>query len=739
MGKQWKKIMAIFFVVLVFVTIPCVSVLAGEIQEDEIIVFDPSGSEQAEDDVENPDTVLTVNEELIGKGTITVGYGVTATFNKSTGAVEFFSNGGTLWESWYYQDGFDIDSIKSIKVSSGTVYLPNNSTYIFSITYEDDELGLSSNLKEIDLSGFDTSNVKYMTSMFEDCLNLVTLDLSGFDTSNVTNMDYMFEGCRSLTRLDLNGFDTSNVTSMIDMFRSCSNLTSLDVSGFNTSNVTNMESMFYDCSGLTSLDVSDFNTSNVWDMSGMFACSGLTSLDISGFNTSGVREMDGMFWSCKNLTTLDLSNFDTSNVTDMSYMFAESVNLTTLDLSNFDTSNVYRINNIFENCTALQMLRTPKNNRISVGLPGMMFDDYGKEYEALPTLSESIVLTRVLVDISDCVIILSASSYIYDGKAKKPGTTVNLDDTLLVAGTDYKVSYTNNINAGTATVKVTGAGNYMGGKSATFTINKADAKLVFAKNRVTKKTTDKAFTNTLAKTTDGTVTFKSSNTKVATVNSKSGLITIKGAGTAIITAIASEGKNYKSGSKTYSLTVETSVSSFSDVQNPNHAYYKAIYWAADAGITKGYPDGSFGINKSCTRGEMIMFLWRFAGKPLPKAVWTSPFKDVSTSHAFFKAVLWAYQEGITKGYSDGTFGVNRNVSRGEAMMFLWRLMGKPSPKTVSASPFKDVPKSHVFYKAVLWGYQKKVTTGYTSGEKKGMFGINENCTRGQIVTFLYRV
>ena len=177
---------------------------------------------------------------------------------------------------------------------------------------------------------------------------------------------------------------------------------------------------------------------------------------------------------------------------------------------------------------------------------------------------------------------------------------------------------------------------------------------------------------------------------------------------------------------------------FSDVQNPRHAYFNAIYWAASCGITKGYPDGTFGIDRSCTRGEMMMFLWRYAGKQEPKTVSKSPFKDVPKTHTFYKAILWGSQKGITKGYSDGTFGINRNVSRGECMMFLWRLKGKPAPKTVSKSPFTDVPKNHVFYTAILWGAQKKITTGYTSGEKKGTFGIDENCTRGQIVTFLYR-
>ena len=207
-------------------------------------------------------------------------------------------------------------------------------------------------------------------------------------------------------------------------------------------------------------------------------------------------------------------------------------------------------------------------------------------------------------------------------------------------------------------------------------------------------------------------------------------------GTAAVKVI---GRGAYEGSKTVKFVIEKkAVEGFTDVQNPTHPYYKAIYWAADAGITKGYPDGTFGIDNPCTRGEMMMFLWRYAGKPAPKNVSKSPFKDVPKTHTFYKAILWGSQKGITKGYADGTFGLNRNVSRGECMMFLWRLKGKPAPKTVVKSPFKDVSKTHVFYNAILWGAQKKITTGYTSGVKKGTFGINENCTRGQIVTFLYR-
>ena len=177
---------------------------------------------------------------------------------------------------------------------------------------------------------------------------------------------------------------------------------------------------------------------------------------------------------------------------------------------------------------------------------------------------------------------------------------------------------------------------------------------------------------------------------------------------------------------------------FSDVQDSTHPYYLAVYWASWRGIAKGFEDGSFGLNLPCTRGQAMMLLWRYAGKPAPKTAAKSPFADVSRNHTFYKAVLWAYQQGVTKGYSDGTFGIDRSISRGEFMMFLWRLKGKPAPAKATKQPFCDVSPSNVFYRAILWGAQNKIAKGYMSEKKIGTYGPGEMCTRGQIVTFLYR-
>ena len=171
--------------------------------------------------------------------------------------------------------------------------------------------------------------------------NIKDLDISNFDTSKVTQMSGMFSGMSSLTSLDLSNFNTSKVWDMDSMFSGMSSLTSLDLSSFNTSNVTDMEGMFYNVSSLTSLDLSNLDTSKVEDMVGMFrGMSSLTSLKLPNFNTSKVKDMRMMFYNVRSLTSLDLSSFDTSNVEDMYAMFANMFSLTSLDLSNFNTSNV---------------------------------------------------------------------------------------------------------------------------------------------------------------------------------------------------------------------------------------------------------------------------------------------------------------------------------------------------------------------------------------------------------------
>ena len=240
---------------------------------------------------------------------------------------------------------------------SGKIYLNEDSSLMFGNHIWGHKM---SNFTSIDLSGFNTSQVKSMFNMFSGMSNLTSLDLSNFETSNVTEMNSMFSGMSNLVTLDLSNFDTSNVTDMKSMFSGMSNLTSLNLSNFNTSKVMNMRNMFRDMSNLTTLNLSNLNTSNVISMDYMFSgMTNLTSFNLSNFDTSNVTGMSGMFYDLLNLTTLDLSNFNTSKVTDMSFMFYGMNNLVTLDISNFNTSEVTNITHMFSTGIA-----GPSNERL---------------------------------------------------------------------------------------------------------------------------------------------------------------------------------------------------------------------------------------------------------------------------------------------------------------------------------------------------------------------------------------
>ena len=206
------------------------------------------------------------------------------------------------------------------------VYLNADSSRMFFLWYGEQKI---KNFLELDLSGFNTSNVTNMSQMFARMSNLTTLDLSSFDTSKVTNMSSMFENMYNLTTINLSSFDTSQVTDMHNMFFEISNLTTLDLSSFDTSQVTNMSSMFSGMHDLATLNLSNFDTSKVTNMGFMFySMTNLVALDLSNFNTSKVTNMNDMFslWYGDRLKDklekIYVNNdFDTTNLTDFSEMF----------------------------------------------------------------------------------------------------------------------------------------------------------------------------------------------------------------------------------------------------------------------------------------------------------------------------------------------------------------------------------------------------------------------------------
>lgn len=169
--------------------------------------------------------------------------------------------------------------------------------------------------------------------------------------------------------------------------------------------------------------------------------------------------------------------------------------------------------------------------------------------------------------------------------------------------------------------------------------------------------------------------------------------------------------------------------SFVDVSA--EAYYaKAVQWAAENKITAGVGDGKFSPDNFCTRAQIVTFLWRAAGSPEPQ-ITTNPFADVSKDDYYYRAVLWAVENGITDGTGNGLFSPEARCTRSQSVTFLYRCNGSPN---AGESNFSDVEADSYYAKAVAWAAANAITggTGY------GQFSPTDYCTRGQIATFLFR-
>ena len=390
-----------------------------------------------------------------------------------------------------------------------------------------------SSLTSLDVSNFDTAKVINMRGMFSSCSSLTNLNVTNFNTSNVTNMSSMFSSCSSLTSLDVSNFNTAKVTDMGGMFSSCSSLTNLNVTNFNTSNVTSMGNMFSYCRRLMNLDLSSLDTSKVTNMGSMFLyCGNLTSLDLSNFNTSKVTNMNGMFYDCTKLTAIILDKSITSSDQAMKLLsgtkldnlpnviiyvpdeaseklYEQATNYATILKDSRDTNgDLYRVRPLLEvagdNPTVIAVGR-PYNVSIDKGATVAGFDKdnaseytkYGYNYitSGLPLDTSSIgtkqisyTLTRTesgtttngmtvtrdieigIKSFANLSVSLPQEKYGYIGEEIKPEPIVKDGDQVLIKGTEYDISYRNNINIGIATIIITAKGGYTGTKETTFEI-----------------------------------------------------------------------------------------------------------------------------------------------------------------------------------------------------------------------------------------------------------------------------
>ena len=706
--------------------------------------------------------VLPESEELVGKR-VTIAEDIVADFNSSTGALVFISLYGrtTFPSDWLSKSGIESGAIKSIDFNcSFEICPPNDCSNLFADL---------PNLRSIDLSLLDTSNVTNMSYMFLRCSSLTDIDLTCFDTSNVELMTGMFASCSSLTELNLgsySGFSTSNVISTQLMFSDCTNLTTLQLHTCDFSKVARTRWMFDSCNKLKflrtpkNISVSIELPGTLYRYSGI-ACTELPKLSQSilltrsktlskgsllvgdnvtaSFNASSgtfsFYSENGTLWPhFLNRIDLDKKNIKTINTAsgtvyfpeECTSLFADCTNLKTLDLSHFGRSSISNAWRMFHKCESLQSLdlscldTTDMNSMV-------------RFFEGCPSLTDLNIssfdtsnVTTMFGMFTGCRSLKTLDLSNFD--------TGNVTEMGRMFMNCYSLTSLDLSNFKTPKLE---------GMQLMFSQCKSLAILDMSGFDLSKVPEFSGSDSTLIPFLDCT------NLRIFKTPKKNPI-----AHEMPVTMYDQTGKSYSKlpvTSKSLILFRPKRLATdyrkygklFTDVLDPTHPYYNAIYWAAQKGITKGYSDGTFGIDKPCTRGHAVMFLWRMAGCPRPRTVSRSPFSDVPMSHTFYKAVLWAQQKGITTGYTSGSkkgkFGIDENCTRGQIMTFIWRYKGKPKPKLVSRTPFSDVPKNHPYYQAILWGSQNGVTNGYTTGPYRGMFGIDRACTRGQIVTFLYRI
>jgi hypothetical protein len=332
-------------------------------------------------------------------------------------------------------------------------------------------------------------------------------------------------------------------------------------------------------------------------------------------------------------------------------------------------------------------------------------------------------------------LVWSDTDLTYNGKKQAPKASVSD----LITGDDCTAMVEGGQTAAgtyTATALLTGedAGNYViaaGSGTASFTIKEPESKpsvttapavsLTIDKNNLSIVCGNSATLKATLKGSSSKISWKSSDSKVATVDAN-GKISAKMAGEVTVTATAA--------GKTAKCVVKVL---YKDVTNMSDFWYAPTNYLTAKGVVKGYANQTeFRPANDCTRAQMITFLYRLQGEPKTKST-TCKFTDVKSTEYFYKPVIWAVEQGITTVPSDKKFNPQTVCTRAMTVTFLWRMAGKPEPKTTK-NPFPDVEKTDYFYKATLWASEMKILAGLPDGT----FQPQGKCLRRQMVTFLYK-
>ena len=605
-------------------------------------------------------------------------------------------------------------------------------------------------------------------------------ELTGLDLSKNTKLTSL-----SCSENELTALDVSKNTELTRLNCGFNKLTELDVS-------KNAKLEMLDCSGetlsymnLTKLDVSQNKALKELD------CYGIKMREL---NVSGCTELEELDCGGNQLTTLDVSEN-----TNLTILRCASNQLTALDVSkNLDLKDLYCRNNML---AVLDVSKNSKLESISCGKNGLTSLDLNQNKEityvnldnhqfynkgTLPagetfdmkTLPGSFDPSRTKNWIGGTVD--AAGILTVDADAKE--VTYDYQTKSGNAGANYLMSCKLNVKGGTTPVakyaiSVTGGianlAKAAEGSVVTLTADAPAANMHFARWEVESGSEAVTFANATNSTT--TFPMPAGEVKVQAVfeadeimvpiqydvsvlndgNGKAFASPAKAAAdTAItLTATPNAGYHFKAwrvilGGVTITDNKFTMPAEDVEVQAvfekdapiskhpfldvPAGAYYEdAVVWAVGKGITSGTNATTFDPNGTCTRAQAVTFLWRAAGSPTPKTK-LMPFPDVPVGSYYWNAVLWAIEQGITEGTSYLTFSPNDSCTRAQIVTFLWRAKGNPAVS--GNAPFTDVAPDAYYAAAVTWAEKN----GITGGIGNGLFGSNNTCTRAQIVTFLYR-
>ena len=435
----------------------------------------------------------------------------------------------------------------------------------------------------------------------------------------MTGMNFMFYHCNSLTNLDLSSFDTSNVREMGVMFSGCESLINLDLSSFDTSNVTAMGAMFYGCESLINLDLSSFDTSNVTDMGYMFAsCESLTNLDLSSFDTSNVTEMSRMFNGCNCLEVLKTPKInnvsielplamydkDGNTYTDLPIL-SESIVLASSQQLAGETSNP--VSGIKFDKDTVIIKKGSSEKLIATVLPNTAFNknlNWSSSDENVATVDENGLVTAVSEGSADITVTTDDGGFTAVCKveiAKKIAFKDVADEKLWYYDSVYW-AVRNNVTSGMGEGTFQPMAKLSRAQAVTFLYNLAGRPDVSGLQA--KEFTDVSNTAWYYNAVKWAVANK--------ITSGYGTGTFQPNATCNRAMIVTFLANYAKAAGTYKEP--TTSASFKDVKAKDW-FKKSVDWAVENGITSGYGQGTFSPNVTCNRAMMVTFLKKVAELP----------------------------------------------------------------------------------------------------------------------------